>query len=44
LALSGVSGLPDVAGFVVLLGAQGGVAEVVEKELELPIKGPLDSG
>ena len=36
--------LPDVAGFVVLLGVQGRVAEIVEKELKLPIKDPLDSG
>ena len=37
-------GLPEVARLVVLLGAQGGVAEVLEQELEFLVKGPLDGG
>ena len=38
------SRLPDVLCFVVLLGAEGRMAKVLEKENELLVKEPLDTG
>src|SRR3982751_5900912 len=35
-------GLPEIAGFVVFLGAQRGVSQIVEKEFYLLGKCPLD--
>ncbi len=34
--------LPDIGGLVVLLGAEGGVAEILEKESKLLVEGFLD--
>lgn len=34
--------LPEVTGFIVFLGAQGRMAEILEKELKFPVKRSLD--
>jgi hypothetical protein len=36
------AGLPDVTGFVVLLGAKRGIAEVLEQESDAPVDGRLN--
>ncbi len=39
---AGYSGLPDAPGFIVLLSAERGVAQILEKQLGLFEKGFLD--
>jgi len=39
---AGDARLPYVVGFIVLLGAQGRVAEVLEQQIEFPIERALD--
>ncbi len=34
--------LPDVTGFIVLLGSEGGVTKIADQESHAALKGPLD--